>query len=158
MLAEIADTSVGAEEAAGRLGEDDLAAVRGGCDPRRSVDVHADVALVGQQRLARVDAHPDADRPGLERLLRVNCGGDGVDRPREGDEERVALGVDFGTVVSREGLADGATVLCEEIGVGGPVLLKETRRPFDVGEEERDRAGRQLPCAHRSIIAQKGIE
>ena len=35
-----------------------------GGDPRRAVDVDADVALVGQERRPRVDAHPDADRPG----------------------------------------------------------------------------------------------
>jgi hypothetical protein len=44
-------------------------------------------------------------------------------------------------------------MLFEESGVGRPVLLKEARRPFDVGEEERDRAGWQRPCVHRAIIA-----
>ena len=126
--------------------------MRGGCDPRRAVDVHADVALVGHERLAGVDAHPDPDRPGSERPLRLDRGGDGVGRPRERDEERVALGVHLDPVVSREGLSDHPPVLCEEIGVGGPVLLKKTGRPFDVGEEERDRAGRQRSCAHGAII------
>ena len=77
--------------------------------------------------------------------------------PREGDEERVALRVHLDAVVSREGLADHPPMLGEEIGVGGPVLLEEPRRPFDVGEEERDRAGWQGCCAHRANhLAQTG--
>ena len=72
-----------------------------GRDPRRAVDVHADVALVGHERLAGVDAHPDPDRPGFERPLRLGRGGDGVGRPRERDEKRVALRVHLDAVVSR---------------------------------------------------------
>ena len=106
VLAEIADGSVGRQEAAGRLGDDDLAAVRGGGDPRRAVDVYADVPLVGHERLAGVNAHPNPDRPGLERPLRVDRGGDGVGCPRERDEERVALRVHLDTAVSRVCLAD----------------------------------------------------
>ena len=106
VLAEVADRSVRREEAARRLGDDDLAAVRGGRDPRCSVDVYADVALVGHERLAGVNAHPDADRPGLERPLRLDRGGDGVGGPRERDEERVALRVHLDAVVPCEGLAD----------------------------------------------------
>ncbi len=49
-------------------------------------------------------------------------------------------------------------MLFEENGVGGPVLLKETRRSFDVGEEERDRAGWQRPCAHGAIISHRPAE
>jgi hypothetical protein len=39
-------------------------------------------------------------------------------------------------------------MLGEEIGVGRPVLLKKARRGFDVGEEKRDRAGRQRTPVH----------
>ena len=143
VLAEVTQRSGRLEQAARRLRDDDLAAVRGGCNPRRSVHVDADVALVGHERLAGVDAHPNADRAGLERPLRLGRRGDGSGRPRERDEERVSLGVDFDPVVPPEGLAEHAPVLGEEIGVGRPVLVEETRRPFDVGEEERDRAGWQ---------------
>ena len=122
------------------------------------MDVHADVALLGHERLAGVDAHPDPDRPGPECPLRLGRGGDGVGRPRERDEERVALGVHLDPVVSPEGLADHAPMLFEEIGVGRPVLLKETSRPFDVGEEKRDRAGWQGWCAHRAIISHRRAE
>ena len=81
VLAEVADRSLCLEKAARRPGDDDLAAVRRGCDPRRAVDVHADVAFLGHERLAGVDAHPDPDRPGSERPLRLRRGGDGVGRP-----------------------------------------------------------------------------
>ena len=63
--------------------------------------------------------------------------------PRERDEEGVALRVHLDAVVPREGVADRAPVLGEEIGVGRPVLLQQARRPLDVGEEERHRAGGQ---------------
>jgi hypothetical protein len=151
VLAEVADRSVCLKEAAGRLGDDDLAAVRGGCNARRPVDVHADVALLGHERLAGVDAHPDLNRPCFERLLRLACGGDGVGRTRERDEERVALGVDLDPVVSSEGLTDHASVLSNEIGVSRSVIPNKARRPFDVCEEERDRPGWKRRSAHRAI-------
>jgi hypothetical protein len=44
-------------------------------------------------------------------------------------------------------------MLFEENGVGRPVFLKEAGRPFDVGEEERDRARWKRSCAHRAIIS-----
>ena len=91
VLAEIADRSVGLQEAARRLGDDDLAAVRGGGDSRRAVDVYADVALVGHERLAGVETHANADRPASSASLRLDGGGDGIGRPRERDEERVTL-------------------------------------------------------------------
>ena len=101
MLAEVAQRRLGVEQAPRRLRQDDLPAVRAGRNPRRSVDVHADVALVGQERLARVDAHPDSDRPGCQRCLRLDRGGDGFARPRERDEEGVALRVHLDAVVAR---------------------------------------------------------
>ncbi len=64
-----------AHEVARRPRDDDLAAVRGRADPRRNDDVHADVALLAQVRLAGVDAdaqaHDAVRRPrlGLEGTL-----------------------------------------------------------------------------------------
>ena len=150
VLPEVSERSIRLEEAARRLGDDDLAAVRGGCDPRRAMDVHADVALLGHERLAGVDAHPHLDRPGFERPLRLGRGGGGVGHSREGHEERIALGVHLDPVVSPEGLANHAPVLLEENRVVGSVLLKETRRPFDVGEEKRHGAGWQRLLHPRS--------
>ncbi len=143
------------EEAPRRLGDDDLAAVRGGCDPRRAVHVHADVAVRRHERLTGVDTHSDPDRPTFELPLRIARGGGGVGRSRKGDEEGITLGVDLDAVVSPEGLADRTPVLVQETRVGGAVLLKQARRPLDVGEEERDRAGWQWSCAHRAIISHR---
>ena len=98
VLSEVADRDVALEKSSRRLGEDDLASVRGGRDAGGAVDVHPDVSLVGDDRLAGVEAHADADRAGLERSARVAGRGHGVRRPREGDEERVALGVDLDAV------------------------------------------------------------
>ena len=112
------------------------------------MDVYADVPLVGHERLAGMNAHPNPDRPGLERPLRLDRSSDGFRGPRECNEERVALRVHFDTAVPRIRLADHPPVLGEETRVGWPVLLKKTRRPLDVGEEKRDRAGRQRRRAH----------
>ena len=49
-----------ADEVARRARDDDLATVRGGADPRRDDDVHADVSLVPEVGLARVDADAHA--------------------------------------------------------------------------------------------------
>jgi hypothetical protein len=63
--------------------------------------VHADVVVVADLRLAGVHAHPHAhlDRlgPGVrdERPLGGHRGRDCIGGAREGDEERVALGVDL---------------------------------------------------------------
>ena len=67
---------------------------------------------------------------------------------REGDEERVALGVDLDAAVARAGLADHTPMLGQRFGVSlGSKLVQELRRALDVGEEERDGAGREV--AHR---------
>jgi hypothetical protein len=100
-----------------------------------------------------MDAHPNPDGAGLERPLRLRRCGDGSGRPWEGDEERVALRIHFDAVVPYKSLAQQAPVLGKELGIAVPVLLKEPRRPFDVGEEERDRAGRQRRFAHGAIIS-----
>ena len=105
------------EEAARRLGEDDLPAVCGRGDARGAVDVDADVALVGHERLAGVDPHAHADRAALERVARLGGGGDRVGGAREGDEEGVALRVDLDAAVRGERLPQRAAVLGEELRV-----------------------------------------
>jgi hypothetical protein len=53
--------------------------------------------------------------------------------------------------VRGECVPQNPTVLGEQVCVARLVLLEESRRSIDVGEEERDRAGRQLGTAHRAI-------
>ena len=153
VLAEVADRRVGIEQSPGRLGDDDLASVRGSGDARGTVHVEADVALVRHDRLARVDPDPHADGAALERLAPVGRGGDRVRRPREGDEEGVSLRVHLHPAVLGEGGPQRTPVVGEQLDVRGAVLLEQPRRALDVGEEERHRAARQVPSAHGAIIA-----
>ena len=131
---------------------DDLPAVRGRADPGGTVDVEADVALVGDDGVAGVDADPDADR-GLRRSLDSLGCRDGVVGPTEGDEERVALRVDLDAVVRRRSRAD-PPVLGQQVGVVLAVFVEQTCRALDVGEQEGDRAGREI--AHRPIMTLPG--
>ena len=153
MLAEFADRRVRLEEPTRGLGEDDLPAVGGRGDARGAMHVDPHVALVGDDWLAGVDSNAHPDRARLERLPRLGCRGDRVGRPGERDEEGVALRVDLDAVVSRERLPQRAAVLVEEIRVSRTVLLEESGRAFDVREEERDGAGRQVGPAHDPIIS-----
>ena len=49
-----------------------------------------------------------------------------------------------------EGVAQHAAVLGQHVGVAIAELLEQLRRALDVGEEERDGAGREV--AHGSIV------
>jgi hypothetical protein len=97
--------------------------VAGSADPRRAVHVQTDVIILSDFRLAGVDTHPhthlDAHRPTLggERPLRAHRGGNCVARPREGDEERVTLGVNLATVVLVERRPQQALMLGKDLGV-----------------------------------------
>ena len=149
MLAEIAQAVAG--QVMRRLADEHLAAVAGSRDPRRAVDVDADVTLLRDERFAGVEAHSDTERAVLERPLGVGRSTQRVGRAREGDKERVALRVDLDAAVSGEGVAQDPTVLSENAGVGVAELVKEPRRALDVGEEEGDGAGRELTHRDRRI-------
>ena len=138
-----------AEQRASRLGEQDLAAVARRADARRADDVEPEIPLFADRRLARVQAHPHAhllpSRPlvGRERALGGDRPGDGVPCAREGVEERVALGVDLGSTLVAEALAEQLPVVADDVAVGVPELLEQPGRALDVGEEERDGASRK---------------
>jgi hypothetical protein len=51
--------------------------------------------------------------------------------------------------VRREGVSERAPMVGEEVGVFGAVLVEESRRALDVGEEKRNGAGREVMRAHR---------
>ena len=143
MLAEIDDLVLVREQVARRVRQENLPTVAGGGDPGRTVHVHSDVALVRQQRLARVDAHPHGDAVLLKKSLRVAGRGRRVARTAEGDEEGVALGVDLDAVVRLPRLAQGRAVELQLSGVRRrPELAEQRRRTFDVREEKGDRARR----------------
>ena len=85
----------------GRIRKEDLAAVPDGTDTRAAMYAQTVVALVSHRRLARVQTHPHPalgsvgplvrGQSALSRHRRV----DGMPRPSERDEERVALRVDL---------------------------------------------------------------
>ena len=64
-------------------------------------------------------------------------------------EERVALRVDLDASARVKSLAHHPTVLRKDGRVAIAQLAQELSRPLDVGEEECDRAARQL--AHGSV-------
>src|SRR4051794_6946067 len=106
-------------------------------DAGSSMDVHADVPAAGQERLARVQAHANAHRQLLKGSLPVACGGGGLARSGEDDEERVALGVDLYTFVALEHLPEKISVPLELNCVRTRARFGEERgRPLDVGEEK----------------------
>ena len=131
-----------------RRRENDLTTMCRSRDPRRAVDVHSHVALLGQLGLAGVDSHPNADRPVAERRAGRGPCCDRIRCPPEGDEESVALRVDLDAAVPFERFSQRGAVTGEELGVTGSMLEKQPRRAFDVGEEKRDGSGRQFGCGH----------
>ena len=144
MQAEVAERFA-VEEGGRRRRQDRLAAVGERSHARAAVHVDADVALGAELGSSGVQADAHADRPVRERLAAcpscVGCAPGG----REGDEEGVALRVDLDAAVGRERLAQRAPVLGERFAVRVRAELPEqARRALDVGEEERDRAGREL--------------
>ena len=87
------------DQVARRAREQDLTAMAGRGDTRSPMHVHADIAAVAQLGLAGVQAHPHtyfhARGPVLsgKRPLPLDSGAQGIVRPREGQEERIALNV-----------------------------------------------------------------
>jgi hypothetical protein len=157
VLAEVAQVEVVRDEVASRLREQHLASVRGAHDPGRTVDVHADVALVRHLRLARVQSHPHAHPTICERALRLLCSRGPIVRALERNEERVALRVDLDAVVAPERLPQQPTMVRQDVDVAVTELLEESRRALDVGEEQRDGSGRQLAHADRISRWRAGV-
>jgi hypothetical protein len=130
LLAEVAKEDVQVlllvlEERLRRLRDEDLAAVTSGAYSRRPMHGEAGVAAVARDRLARVQAHPHLDLdpvgPGVrkEGELSLDGGEKRVARAREGNEERVALGVHLIATVGDERSAQQTLV----VGQNGAVAF-----------------------------------
>ena len=87
------------EQCLRRLRDEHLPAVAGRADPSGAINRQARVAAAAGDRLARVQAHPHLDLDALgprmreQSQLTLDGGQERIARAREGDEERVALGV-----------------------------------------------------------------
>ncbi len=137
------------DQVAGRPRDENLPSVPCSHDPRRSVNAEPDVAVAADRRLARIDPDPDPEgdtrRPVVagERPLAFDRGLDGLVRPLEGDEERVAVGVDLAAAVRGENLAQEALMGREHLVVAdASEPVEELRRSLYVREEEGDRPAR----------------
>ena len=124
-------------------------------DAGRAHDVQPEIALLADVRLAGVEPHAHAHRAPVRPLvvaegaLGVDRGRDCVARPREREEEGVALRVDLRAAARAEGLAHEPPVVGRDVSVRLVAeLLQEARRALDVREDERDGAAGQL--GHRA--------
>ena len=85
------------------------------------------------------------DRSCAERRSQRRGGRKGAGSRREREEERVTLRIDLDSAAGHARLAYRPAVLSQSVGVGvRPQLVEQSRRALDVGEEEGDRAGREI--------------
>jgi hypothetical protein len=117
------------------------------------VNVDSDVPLVRDDRLAPVDAHAHLDGPACERGATGLCGGHRVSCPGERHDESVTLRVHLDAAVRREGFAERAPVLGEDLRIPSAVFLEKSGRSLDVREQEGDRAAGEIADCHGGIIA-----
>ena len=143
MLAEIAKFAL--DELRACRGHEHLPAVAAGGDARGAVDVVSHVALIGQKRRSAVQADPDVHRTGRKRIREGGGRGERPRSGREGKEEGITLRIHLDPALSRAGRANDPAVLGEHICVAlRAERVQEPRRALDVGEEERDSAGRKV--------------
>ena len=95
--------------------------MRGGADPRRPMDIRADVSGSYSGRFSGVQPHAYTDanaiRPGMviEGTLSIEHGGDGVFGRIKCDEERITLCVDLTPAPPGEGVAKELSVLGQDL-------------------------------------------
>lgn len=129
-------------------GQQDLAAVAREADPSGSVDLDAEVVLVGDDGLTGVQTHPyphlGAGWPGVfsHSPLGSDGGLDRAIRVLEGDEELVATTVDLPAARLRHRSAQNRPVVDEHVAELLAEAVRKVGRALEVGEEERDRARR----------------
>ena len=150
-----ADRQVLVDEGACGLGHDDLAAVRRARDTGGVVDVQADVLLSYERSFTRVQPHAntkgDAFRPLVLREvpLRVCRRLASIDGAFEDAEERISLGAQLSPSLALKRRSQDRVVVGLRLYVALAYFLHEAGRSLDVGEQERDGAGRKRHWAVR---------
>ena len=113
-------------------------------NPRCAMDIDPYVALFRDKGLAGVQPHPHPDWAVSKRIAGCRGSRERVGGLRKGDEESVTLSVHLDTAVPRKRVTQGAPVLGQRTRILITELLQQPSRALDIGEEERDGAGRQL--------------
>ena len=143
MLAEVSQLVLDELRRRGR--DEHLPAVAGRGDAGGTMDVSADVALLGEEWRPRVQADPHLDRAEASASVKRRRRRERPGRGGESEEEGVSLRVDLDPALAAHASRIDAPVLGERVCVGlGAELVQQLRRALDVGEEEGDRAGREV--------------
>ena len=140
-------------------GDDDLPAVGDRAHARHGVDRQTDVPGVGQRRAAAVDAgaHPDVDivrpDPFPQGALDVDCGLDRRGGMLEDREVLVPVGVDLVSAAPTHRVADDAPDVVQQGCVALAQTCEQEGGTLDIGQEERDHAGRERREVGRPVAA-----
>jgi hypothetical protein len=146
MHAEIHELDVRvAHQLAGCERHDDLSTVSHRHQPRGTVQRGPVVVAIADLAAAGVNAHADAQRAGLlprfgvEQELRGDRGVDGVGRSGKRGMSAVAGGLHHVTAVGFDRVAQDLVVARQGLAHRVRVFLPQTRRTFEVSEQEGDR-------------------
>ena len=150
-----------ADRVGGELGHDDLPAVRRRSDPSGAMHVQPDVAVVDHGRGSGVK--PDADphrlvtRPRVRRheTLALDRRLGRVGGTLEDEEQAVSLAVDLLPAERTERLAHEPPVVGQQRPVRVTQAMQQLGGILDVGERERDLAGRQ--AGGRRLELERGL-
>ena len=119
--------------------------------------VHTDIAVPSLERRPRMHPHPHPDRALSKRRASV---GRSPERPgcgRKRNEARISLRVHLDTAMLCEDPAHHTPMLLQRLRIAlGTKFVQQPRRPLDIREQERHRAGWQIVTHGASINPSAG--
>ena len=134
-----------ADKVTRRTRENDLPAVSGGGDARGAVDVEPDVALVRDERLARVDPDADANGAVAQARSRISSAAATASDARANAAKNASPCVSTSTPEWRaRAVRTTMRWASSRSAYAVAVLVQQLRRARDVGEEERDGAAGEI--------------